>query len=71
MLQSSVMLAFLLTYAYLANYVPRGSTEGIIQFALRLVRAALNVKSEPFALLPVYFLLGQMTQTLICGGWVP
>lgn len=55
MLQSGVILVFLLTYAYLAHYVPRGPTEGSIQFALRLVRAALNVKSEPFALLPVYF----------------
>ena len=53
-LQSGVILVFLLTYAYLSNYVTQGPTEGKLQFSLRLVSAALHVQSEPFALLPVY-----------------
>ncbi len=54
-LQSGVILAFLLTYAYVAKSVTPRPGEGGLQFALRLVQASLQVTSEPFTLLPVYF----------------
>jgi hypothetical protein len=54
-LQSGVLLVLLLVYAYLAHDVRRGSAGGSVDFALRLTRAALEIKSEPFTLLPVYF----------------
>ena len=53
-LQSGVLLVLLLVYAYLAHDVQRGSAGGSVDFALRLSGAALQIKSEPFTLLPVY-----------------
>jgi Flp pilus assembly protein TadD len=54
-LQSGVGLVLLLTYAYLAHSVTTSSAGSSVQFALRLVGAALQTKSEPFTLLPLYF----------------
>ncbi|MEE8392416.1 MAG: hypothetical protein V3S14_16680 [Anaerolineae bacterium] len=54
-LQSGVGLVLLLLYAYLANDLQSSPMEGGFEFVKQFLAASLQVKLEPFALLPVYF----------------
>jgi tetratricopeptide (TPR) repeat protein len=54
-LQSGVGLVLLLLYAYIAHTVPGDPTEDVFGFVQLFLRSALEIKTEPFGLLPVYF----------------
>jgi tetratricopeptide (TPR) repeat protein len=54
-LQSGVGLVLLLLYAYIAHTVPGDPTEDVFGFVQLFLRSALEIKTEPFELLPVYF----------------
>ena len=54
-LQSGVGLVLLLLYAYIAHTLPSDPTEDVFGFVQLFLRAAMEIKTELFELLPIYF----------------